>query len=549
MTIKRALPPRVSVKDSIATKLLKAVFSIYLIVTVAVTVTHMVAEYSHTKENVRNELKNVQDSFEPGLARALWDLNTDQMESIYMGMVGIPTVIGVEIKDEDGTVVGSIGITPDQGKDGALGPISGNLFWHSESVYFIHNEKRINVGTVISYSSSRVVMERVKLGFIFIIVNAVIKTVALWGLFLWLSRKMLARPLAELTMAANRLEMENLGSSMVHLETGERDELKVLEEAFNGMVGKLRTSRESLRQEIKEREDAERMVRELNRELENRVAIRTDELEKSLDTVKRTQKQLVESEKMAALGGLVAGVAHEINTPVGIGITMSSYLGEKTVRMSEVYSGKSMSRRDFEEYLSTVSEGVKTILNNLIHAGELITSFKQVAVDQSSENRREFELKAYMEDVVAGLKLKIRGAGHRVIINCGEEIFVDSYPGSFSQIITNFIMNSLIHGFEGVEGGEIVINASLSGEILHLDYRDSGVGMGEENLKQIFDPFFTTKRARGGTGLGMHIVYNIVTQKLGGSIRCSSSPGRGVLFTLRIPLNRGPDGELSPFAH
>ena len=251
-------PPRVPVKDSIATKLLKAVFSFYLVVTVAVTVTHMVAEYSHTKEDVVDELRVVQYSFEPGLARALWDLNQEQLESIYLGMIGIPTVIGVRIEDEQGRVVGSIGRV-ETTVGGGRSDTPAGVFGYTAPVYFLHNAKRIKVGKVTSYSSTSVVIKRVQLGFAFIVVNAIIKTLALWGLFIWIGRKLLTRPLAELTVAVSRQDMENLEEIRLQGDSGTRNELKVFADAFNKMVVNLQAAREKLRQEVGERREAEEM--------------------------------------------------------------------------------------------------------------------------------------------------------------------------------------------------------------------------------------------------------------------------------------------------
>ncbi len=264
-------------------------------------------------------------------------------------------------------------------------------------------------------------------------------------------------------------------------------------------------------------------------------------LQESLDLIQRTQNHLVESEKMASLGGLVAGVAHEINTPVGVGLTASSHLEEKTEEFTERFQKGNIRRSELEKYLDIASEASSIILTNLNRAADLIRSFKQVAVDQSGEEHRKFNFKGYINELLISLRPKYKRTGHRIIVNCREEIEIDSYPGVFSQIITNFIMNSLTHGFVDVNEGIIKIDVSTDKGHFFLTYSDNGNGMDEEALKKIFEPFFTTRRSHGGTGLGMHVVYNLVTQTLNGQIICHSEPGGGTTFFLQVPLTRDND--------
>ncbi|RPJ77634.1 MAG: PAS domain-containing sensor histidine kinase, partial [Deltaproteobacteria bacterium] len=259
-------------------------------------------------------------------------------------------------------------------------------------------------------------------------------------------------------------------------------------------------------------------------------------LQESLEFIKRTQQHLVESEKMASLGGLVAGVAHEINTPVGVGVTASSFLEDKTKVFSEKVKNGDLKRSDLEKYLGVATEASSIIHKNLNRAADLIRSFKQVAVDQSGEVKRLFKLKQYTDELFISLRPKMKRTSHKVLIHCPDDLSIDSFPGVFSQIITNFVFNSLTHGFEEKEEGLITLDIWEEEGDLFIIYKDNGKGMEEITLKKIFDPFFTTKRGQGGTGLGMHIVYNLVTITLGGQITCQSSPGNGTQFSIRIPL-------------
>ncbi|WP_147821355.1 PAS domain-containing sensor histidine kinase [Salidesulfovibrio onnuriiensis] len=293
--------------------------------------------------------------------------------------------------------------------------------------------------------------------------------------------------------------------------------------------------------DITERKHAEDRLRQahdelqqLNEELEMRVAARTLALEESLKSLKEAQKQLVESEKMASLGGLVAGVAHEINTPLGVGVTTISYLEQEARELEDLYTSGKVKRSDLEKFIKICRESTSAILMNLQRASELIQSFKQVAVDQTSEQKREFELKNYIQEVLLSLHSKYKNTGHKIEV-MGPEVTLESYPGAIMQVLTNLLMNTLKHAFEDMDDGKIVIEVIPREEGVRFSFTDNGVGMNEMLKSRIFDPFFTTKRGRGGTGLGLHIVYNLITQKLGGTISCESEPGKGTTFTIDLP--------------
>lgn len=294
--------------------------------------------------------------------------------------------------------------------------------------------------------------------------------------------------------------------------------------------------------DITSRKKAEKALVELNAQLEKRVSVRTMELEKanealkeSLETLKKTQQSLVEAGKMASLGVLVAGVAHEVNTPVGIGVTAASYLREQTSVFEQKYRNNQMKRSDLEAYVNTASDTAKVILDNLARASERISSFKQVAVDQTNQENRLFKLKAYIEEVLISIQPAYKKTKHSVIITGDDSVEMLGSPGAISQIITNLVMNSLKHGFEGVEHGTMTIDVSRKGEMVEIRYADNGIGMTEEVVSKIFDPFFTTKRGSGGSGLGMNIVYNLVTRSLKGDIVCRSRPGEGSEFVIKFP--------------
>lgn len=288
----------------------------------------------------------------------------------------------------------------------------------------------------------------------------------------------------------------------------------------------------------------EREIIQLNELLEGKVVERTrslsdanNQLGKAYDDLKQAQQTLVESEKMASLGSLVAGVAHEINTPIGISVTASSYLQERVADFKLHIDSKQLSRSYLNEFTVNLDESMQLLQSNLRRASELIASFKQVAVDQSSEARYNFSLADNLHQVVVSLGHKLKKAQCEVDIQCDPKLSIFSFPGSFTQIYSNLILNSINHGFDNWDKPKkITIKVEQEGEELLINYSDNGRGIPPEILPRIFDPFVTSKRGQGGSGLGTHIIYNLVVQLLKGRISCVSEPGNGAQFHIRLPI-------------
>lgn len=260
-----------------------------------------------------------------------------------------------------------------------------------------------------------------------------------------------------------------------------------------------------------------------------------DKLQEAIETLQLAQRKLITSEKMASLGALVAGIAHEINTPIGIAVTMSSTFDARIREF--VYQAKTgqLNLSDLETFEQESLEGLSIMQRALNRAAELIHSFKQVAIDQSSEKRREFLLNEMLNEVFNTLKHQIKRSTYNISINCPPEIMLDSFPGPFGQVITNLFNNAILHGFDGAKTGEIAVTVSKEEHNkIKIKFSDNGIGIPAANIDKIFDPFFTTKLGQGGSGLGMNIVYNIVNTILGGDISVSSR--HGTTFSIIIPV-------------
>lgn len=252
--------------------------------------------------------------------------------------------------------------------------------------------------------------------------------------------------------------------------------------------------------------------------------------------LQETQTQLVEQEKLVALGSLVAGVAHDLNTPLGNSLIIASALQLKTLAMDEKMQGQSLRAAELQDYLSDAEEASMLIVRGLRNAAELVNSFKQVAVDRTAAHRRVFDLHQTCNEIIATLMSQIRPTGHEISLHIPPGITMNSYPGPFGQVISDFISNALVHAFEDGRKGRMSLSAKQggAGQVI-IEFADNGCGIAPQNLSRIFDPFFTTKMGQGGNGLGLSISYNIVTSLLQGRISVTSTLGEGTVFTLDIP--------------
>jgi PAS domain S-box-containing protein len=271
------------------------------------------------------------------------------------------------------------------------------------------------------------------------------------------------------------------------------------------------------------------------KQMEQELTNRNAELTLLNRTLSLATRQLVQSEKLAALGALVAGVAHELNTPIGNGMLVTSAFADHIHEFTERFM-TGLTRSALEIFLDQANQASDILLRNLRRASDLVTSFKQVAVDQTSAQRRSFVLSDTVAEIIMTMSPTLRKSNVIVHEMVDPAIKMDSYPGPLGQILINLISNALLHGFDGREGGQITIRAHFQGDGIELLVSDDGIGMSAENLQHIFEPFFTTKMGVGGSGLGLHISHNIATGLLGGTVEAESVPMQGTRFLFRLPL-------------
>jgi signal transduction histidine kinase len=575
-----------AVKTGLSRKLLTRVLSVYFILTLIVTVGQIFTEYLSTKDHVEDELQTLKNTFSTSLTRALWELNTEQANSIAEGLLELPIVEGVQVRDENGNQIADYGLSIQRPRspieEELIEDHPSGIFSYSFPLIFKFSGRESTVGDVTLYSSFDTIFGRIEIGIFFLIGNALIKTTFLVFLFMTAFRTMLSEPLAEIIHQMEGFDPLHPNESKLSVKINDDNELLQLKESYNNVIddlivsnGKLTNAQSQLSHANKKLDDQNLILeqevakktsslsqimlsleqqkdelianqRELRQENENRQYIedelrkKNSELANSMGNLQLAKDQLVESERMASLGGLVAGITHDVNTPLGVGVTAASFLQERLNNLKTSFEEKSLTTKNMENFINEAEQTANLLLTNLNRASELIASFKQVAVDQTSETEREINLNDYIRDIIKSLKPSFKHNNHEIVVSCPEDLYIRCAPGAIAQIVTNMIVNSLVHGFEDTNDGKITLDVSTDNNTIEMRYRDNGKGLSNDDLDKLFDAFFTTKRGEGGSGLGTHIMYNLVTQSLSGHIEAQSKPGDGLQYTIRFPMKGKP---------
>ncbi len=464
--------------------------------------------------------REVSGRLQLGLAAALWELNDIQTGALLDAELKAPEVLAIAVYlRHDPVRPFLLRDKRSPGVAGAAGAAGDKLALRLPITWRTHGLGRSNPYSEIGHAVvrfSRAGIDELLWRQLSAKVAEILLLNILLSVLLSLTiGRVVLRPLRQLVQAFTQLAEE---AEVTTLKAQRQDEFGSVVHAFNRIETKLVS-------DIERRKQAEA---ELRREHAKSTY--------AFQELQRTQASLVQAEKMASLGGLVAGVAHEINTPVGIAVTSASFLLEESRKLDTELAAGQIRKSAVTQFIATALESSQLVLSNLERAANLVQGFKQVAVDETSDSRRVFDLQQYIGEVLASLRPRFKKTAITVQLECAANIAMDTFPGSLAQVLTNLLMNSLIHAFDADDSGTITIKAARDGDRVWIECCDNGKGISPEHLPQIFDPFFTTKRGHGGTGLGLHIVYNIVTQRLGGDIQVASQPGSGTCFTIRLPV-------------
>ena len=508
------------ISDKLTKRLLIYILLCSTFVSVCSSVFQLHSSFRYDLTLLDQRFDSIEKSYLPSIASSLWDFNKPLVAQQIQGIVDLPD-IGYVVVENDYNY---------QQKFGDEAIIAKKF-----AEYQIEFDKK-PVGKLSVYANYEDIYNRLWQQAGSILITEFVKIFIIALFIVIIVNRLIIRHLFKITYYAKELASHNLDEELwLANRPKEEDELDYLVHAINDM-------RIKLKNEIFKLEDAENALLALNGELEVKVHDRTakleesnQELQKSLDNLTLAQAQLVQSEKMASLGLLVAGVAHEVNTPLGICVTSITALKEKVEELQKAVDSQDLTKSFLNKTLNVIIEYEQIIERSLSKSVELIRSFKSVAVEQHTDPEMVINMRQHVYDVVNTVKTLFKQKKYQINIEVDKDITLLTYPSAWNQILTNFLMNSHIHGFEGRLEGEISITFIKRNGYLTLLYSDNGQGIPEDSLKRIFDPFFTTKRGQGGSGLGLNIVYNLVDAKLNGTIKLLEAE-QGTAFEVKAPI-------------
>lgn len=504
---------------------IRAFFIGLLISTVQISI-----DYRQTKKLPDADMQALIGMIKDPLTAIVYNLDPDTASELLNGTLKHPAVISTRIVLPDGHVF----VEQSKPLPYRRFRLLNDIFFGETKSYLISlqsrlNEKSENIGqveiTIDTYHYGKLFLEHAGIT----LIGIVIYSLSLSALLLYLFYRVVTRPLSGMIRSIANINVESPGKTRLY-------EPKNQENSEIGLLARLTNQHlQTIDLNIYRLRAAERILKHHTDQLELIVAKRTEELSETIEQLKAAQSQLIESEKLAALGGLVAGVAHEVNTPLGISVTAASVMAEVLNDIKDRFDKKSLTSEVFEERLGVALESISILNSNIARASKLVRDFKQTAVDQESEVCCRFSVKSSLDALLASLNSETRKLAVAVSLSCDENIVMESYPGAVTQLMANLVINSVRHAFVGVAQPAIDIIVSDHGDQVFIEYRDNGVGVPDELHEKIFEPFYTTKRGHGGSGLGLNIVYNIAVGKLGGKLEFSSSPNQGVHFLLCFP--------------
>jgi signal transduction histidine kinase len=499
--------------------------SVVFITGLIISILQISYDLSLNKKRVSENIERLVNITEESAAQSLYHLDKAQAEKLINGYIKYSPVINVSITDNFGINLSSRTVKHSK-KSNLLSFIfsdqtenfSYNLEYNPEDL------RPVSVGTLeiqVDYSVLySFFLKKAKTTFLFNILMSIIIAAVLAVLFY----KTLTNPLVKISDDISKINPSSPeGQKLTVPKNNHYDEMGNLVRSINLILHEYSALNADLEQRVLKR------TKELNKS--------NKKLKKSLIQLEKAKDRLVDSEKMASLGGLVAGVSHEINTPVGNSVTAASFLQNRLDDISKKFRLGKMTDNDIRNFLSAAAEASDIILKNLERSAALIVSFKQVAVDQTYSSMRIFGLKKHIQDTIISLKPKFKGTNITINLKCSDDLYIFQDPGIFSQIVTNLVLNSFVHGFKKDQIKIIDIDIMKSNGFIAIHYRDNGKGIDKEAGRKIFEPFFTTNKSGGGSGLGMYIIYNLIASKLSGEIKIMDRKNMaGAYFFIKFPV-------------
>lgn len=492
-----------------------------LFLSVCSTIIQLYSDFNDDVASLKQRFVNIETSYIQSLSTSLWDFNEPLINQQVQGIVDLPDINFAKIATGFGKTY----------------QFGDEKLPFTESVEFPIYYGDSEIGKLSIFADYNDIYKKLKQRAWVIIISEFVRTFIIAFLIMFIVHWLVTRHIYMITAYSQSLGSDNLNTPLVlpNRSTANEDELDMLVEAINDM-------RLTLKSDIVKLEEAENALINLNGDLEIKVYDRTEkladsnrQLQKSLDDLTHAKDSLVQSEKMASLGQLVAGVAHEVNTPLGICVTSITALKEKLDALTDSIQNENLTKSQLTNTLTLFGEYQQIIERSLNKAVELVRGFKSVAVEQHTDPELSINLAQHVKDVVNTVKTLFKQKQYTINLDLDEDLTLVTFPSAWNQIITNFLMNSHIHGFESQSEGEINISFAERHDELILRYEDNGKGIDVDLRKKIFDPFVTTKRGQGGSGLGLNIVFNLVNSKLNGSIKYIDNE-IGCGFEVRVPL-------------
>ncbi|SHO55965.1 sensor histidine kinase [Vibrio quintilis] len=489
-------------------------------ITLLVTLVQLFFDYNQQFSEVdkrHHEIKTVHTKL---IASSLWDLDLLELQRNMDGLIRLPHIDYLQIKSNKYKF--------ESGK-----PVNGSTVSATYPLTYTDPYGMVEtVGSIYVESNASAIYDTLIHNFLTTLATNMVKTVIVCYVILVIFNRSINQRIFTIVQYLRQYnpshENKELELNNIRWITSDEDELSWLANEVNKLTHDLTTNIHGLHDTRLELED-------LNKNLEKTVEERTKDLEQSLQQLKRTQNQLIESEKLAALGGLVAGVAHEVNTPLGISTTAASMVAEVITELNHAFESQTLTSTQFADLMHKMETSSALLESNLNRASKLIKDFKQTAVDQVSESRNSFNISQVLNSLLSSLHPETRKIPVHPAISGDTSLEMNSLPGVLTQVISNLVLNSVNHAFEDCKQPEVHISFYEEKENIIFIYTDNGSGIPKELHQRIFEPFFTTKRGKGGSGLGLNLVFNLIRQKLKGHLDFKSEPGQGVHYTLTIP--------------